>query len=254
MKALQTKIGFLKFLRNIQILNLCHADEFIYWGHLGLGDQISSAKLFEHWSSSKRTVHVPCKSRNIENLSTIFGYLEGVRFHPISDDPKHEKKQVRELAKKLKLPIVNSGRECLTYMQNRFPSEGLNVALMRGAGLRTAGLFSQNFRTHVLSLPQITPPNGNYIFINQTTSKGVVDIPSVDEPSENRGEIVYPNPESRLYEHASLIDNAQELQSVGSAFMCLALVLGARPPIKKHFLRYPLLTDDPDCSWKAGNP
>ena len=82
--------GALIYSRNLWIIKFRARKQFIFWGHLGLGDQICSAKLLEHWSDLGCEVHVPCKRRNLDNLEQMFAYLEGVSFHPISDNPDQE--------------------------------------------------------------------------------------------------------------------------------------------------------------------
>ena len=153
-------------MRNIYQLYISGRSSFVFWGHLGLGDQICTAKLLEHWAAAGVEVHVPCKSKNLDNLRALFSYLKGVHFHPISDDPRDEHDEVRGLAKKLGLPVIDSGRHCLAFIQEKHPRDGLNVCLMTGAGFRTKGLYSSRFRNHVLSLPQISPPESPYIFFS----------------------------------------------------------------------------------------
>jgi hypothetical protein len=241
-------MGFFRYLSNLRVLFLQRARSFVYWGHLGLGDQICSAKLLEHWSLAGRFVHVPCKSRDYKNLKVVFSYLDNVRFHPISDSPKKEKSEVRSLAKKLGLPVVSTGRRCLAYTLKRCPDDGLNIALMKGAGFHTLGLSSIEFRKNVLALNQIQPPRGDYAFVNELTSRGSRPIEGVKDLAR-RLDIVYETSGRLLYEHALLIDKAKELHSVGSAFMCLALVIDANPATKKHYLDYQLLSDDPYGTW-----
>jgi len=241
-------MGFFRYVCNLRVLFLQPTRSFVYWGHLGLGDQICSAKLLEHWSRAGKVIHIPCKSKDYENLKAVFSYLDNVKFHPISNIPNKEKSEVRRLRKSLALPLVSTGRQCLAYVLKKYPDDGLNIALMKGAGFHTSGLSSLDFRKNILTLGQIDPPIVDYAFVNVLTSQGSRPIEGLKD-LENRLDIVYETSERLLYEHALLIDNAKELHSVGSAFMCLALVIDASPATKKHYLDHELLSDDPYGTW-----
>ena len=194
-------------------------------------------------------VHVPCKARNLHNLEQIFAYLDAVFFHPISDDVANESNEVNELARELGLDIVNAGRSVLNLVQKLQPKEGLNVALMISAGYKTSGLGSVRFRDNILKLPQIVPPLNKFIFLNKKSSLGVSKIPEI-QYVDNEMLVLEEKPEKPIYEHAALIDQATELHSIGSAFMCLALVMESRAPVKIILSDIELLTDDPEKTWK----
>jgi hypothetical protein len=234
------------YLRNLWIVKLRPKEGFIFWGHLGLGDQICAAKLLEHWNDLGYEVQVPCRKGNLNNLNQMFSYLENVFFHAISDDPEREALEVEELALQLDLKVVNAGREAHTFIKTLYPREGLNVALMICAGFKTTGLATDRFRRHVLLLPQIKPPSIPYIFLNRMTSEGLFEI----DIAQNDRLVVEENKERTLFEHAQILDNASELHSIGSAFMCLSMVIGSKSPVKKFYRDDELLSDDPEKNWE----
>jgi hypothetical protein len=122
---------------------------------------------------------------------------------------------------------------------------------MKGAGFKTKGLYSAQFRRHVLSLPQISPPSEPYIFFHEKTSAEISELPKVAKQSQGLLSTTE-SPSHKLFEHAKLLDHAEQLHSVGSAFMCFALVMGSKAKVKTIWKRISLKSDDPNGEWGTG--
>lgn len=251
-RVLSRFLGFLHLQKNKHVLS--SSRPIVLWTHLGLGDQISMAKLFEELEHQGFELHIPCKERNLNNLSQMFSYLRCVIWHPISNNPKLEKSEVLRLASSLSVPVVDLGRFVLEYLRWIRPDKGLNTLMMLSGGLDTKGLFSARFRQWVLSLDQITPPQEDYLFENWEASQRVWQRPAF--LSKEFAGLMSVSPESRypLFQYALILDSAKLIAVPGSAFMCLAMVIGARSPQKVFVSDVKLLTDDPDSLWQNRIP
>jgi hypothetical protein len=224
--------------------------EFLFWGHLGLGDQICYAKLYESWHDFGYSVRVPCHRRYLETLRVMYSYLPNILFYPInSEDYLSENILVRELKNELALPLIMSGHGTLQIMQNLFPKDGCQTNLLRTAGLKVENLFSTRFRNHLLEINTLLPsPSIEFAFLNRRHSRGLVNLPAM--PTWDTSMFVIEEKDGiELYRYAKIINEAHELRSCGSAFFCLAVVMGSRATSKFYFGHNDLKSDNPDDEW-----
>ena len=245
--------GIFLYFRNHWIINVQRKREFIFWGHLGLGDQICYATLYEYWADSSHTIHIPCKESYFTTLKQIYSYIPNLVFHPISNSSLKERREVEKIRKSKNLPLIVSGHETMQVMRMLFPKDGGQKSLIRTAGLRVKTLYSYRFRKHVLVLPQVNPPPHPYAFVNCRTSQGSIMLP-VKAPWNKHLPIVEECAETPVYSYAELLDNAHEIRSVGSVFMCLAIVMGAKAPSKYFISKRDLKNDVPINGWKIVSP
>lgn len=235
------------FLHEAALGAISKRESFIFWGHLGLGDQISMAILYEKWQEIGFTVYVPCKSRNWPNLVAMFKYLPNIYWVPIDDNPRKEASEVRRISKIYGLTVLNAGRLVFDAVRLRNPNLTVNSSLLLAAGLEAKNVYSERFRVNVLELPQIQPPPQEFAFENWLTSMGsfrpqrfnVDDLP-IEFPDQNRP----------IYEHALLIERATRLTFPGSAFMCLALVMGSSAKRKIQVVPKRLTNVVPEIGWE----
>lgn len=248
LETIEDARGLHLYLRNLWILKVKKPNQIIFHGHLGLGDQICYARLYEYWSDLGITVHVPCKDMYLINTIPLFRYLPNLIFHEIPSSQFLEKTYVRKLKRDLQFPLIVSGHETLRIMSKLFPKDGAQTNLIRTAGLVVEGLYSQRFRENALSLPQISPPDTEYAFLNLRSSAGKSESPK-SLLWDDRLPVIEEDGVAWLYSYAKIIDEACELRSAGSAFMCLAIVLGARSKYKFFISNRLLLTDDINNEW-----
>jgi len=243
-------LGLRFYLRNLIYLKLLGRKEFLFWGHLGLGDQICYAKLYETWSDLEYRVHVPCHKRYLETLRVLYAYLPNIFFYPIDvEEYLSEKVLVRELKNELDLPLIISGHRTLHIMQFLFPEDGCQTNLIRTAGLKVKNLFSTRFRNHLLAMNTLLPtPDIEFAFLNRRYSGGVVNLPAMP-PWDASIFVIEERSGFELYRYAKIIDEACELRSCGSAFFCLAVVMGSRATSKFYFGDNDLKSDNPDGEW-----
>jgi hypothetical protein len=234
--------------RNFFFSRVRRSCEFIFWGHLGLGDQIMCARLLEHWSQRSHIVHIPCKSRNFDVLSEMYSYLRHIVFHPIPDDPNLELQSIERLGVQLNLPTLMAGRHVLDLVQRLFPSDGLNTNLNRTAGFKIDSFFSPRFRANVLTKAQLQTPPHPYAFVNRRNSLMTMELP-MSGPWDSSLVIVEEREAVPIYSYAQTIISANELRSVGSSFMCLAMVIGSNAKSRFFISKTNLMTDDPKNEW-----
>ncbi len=251
-RVLSRLLGFLQLQRNKQALR--SSKTIVLWTHSGLGDQISMAKLFEELEYQGYTLHIPCKRRNLDNLTQMFSYLNHIIWHPISNDTDLEKSEVLRVAATNSLPVVDLGRFALEYLRWRRPDKGLNTLMMLAGGLDTKGLFSARFRQWVLTLDQLIPPQGDYLFENWEESRKAWQRPTFLSTEFADLRAISPESKYPLFQYALILDSAKLIAVPGSAFMCLAMVIGARAPQKVFVSDAKLLTDDPDLLWQNRSP
>jgi hypothetical protein len=122
--------------------------------------------------------------------------------------------------------------------------------MMLAAGLDTEGLFSVRFRNHVLGLNQIEPPPTEFLFENWEHSRGISKRPPFLDAVNSKLHSVAPNKGTPLYQFARILDLAKVIALPGSAFMCLAMVIGSNAEEKIFVSNTRLLTDDPVAEWR----
>lgn len=244
--------GIYLYLKNIWTLKVRKPNQIMFYGHLGMGDQICYAKLYEKWSDQGKVIHVPCKESYFPNLSSMFQYIPNLIFHRIPSESSHEKLAVKVLQDKLRIPLVVSGHETLQIMRMIHPRDGGQSSLIRTAGLVVNDLYSPSFRANILTLPQKRVPEYDYAFLNLRNSKGRFELP-MSPPWNKSLPVIEEDGVSPLYAYAKIIDEAREIRSIGSSFMCMAIVMGSRAPSKFFINNIGLNNDDPLNEWVSVN-
>lgn len=239
-----------EYLHNYRLMQQSRKPVII-WYHLGLGDQVLMARVLETWSQSHVKIHVPAKKRNIDSLRQLYSYLSNVIWHEISDDPNRESEDVHALAASLQLPTVNAGQAKLLMLRRIFPELGLNQLLALSANVLVNDLSSARMRAAVLGSEGIERLDYAFVDWRPGTSRAI-DERNLTE-IRNRGlEIVVNDVNSPFTAIAPILAQAQELHLVGSAPLCLAMVLGIQPK-SAFFYRLDnaegLRGDDPSGIW-----
>jgi hypothetical protein len=177
----------------------------------------------------------------------MFGYLENLRFHGIPKDSA-DVKFAKASSAELGLPLLVLGRRALDYMNFVDHRFGIQTQLTRSVGLEIDSLHSPRFRQHVLSLPQLPVPSKPYAFMNLKSSMATIEFPK-HLGKTALAERILEDPQSPIYSHGRLLLEASQHWSIGSAFMCLSLVMGSSPSKKFYFGNVPLGQDDPQGDW-----
>jgi hypothetical protein len=244
-----------KIEQNLAALN---SASVVLWGHLGFGDQISLAISIELWSHRVDRVIVPVKSRNLDEISKIFGYLPNVRLIGLtSDDPLAEEAEVQRIAADNSCKIIDGGRDLFYSIRNSFPEMGINRALALASTTNPESLTSNLLSQHMLTLSQLSAPRQPYAFIDHQPGVRGREIPqSLLLTVKDRGlEVIFNSMEFPLSQHALLIQSAAELHMITSAPLCLALASGSSAVIK---VAYPIsselvLCNDYGSLWQEVN-
>ncbi len=239
-------LGYLAISRNKKILG-GNQLELGVLGHPGLGDQITMATFYESLCDTRAKVHSFVRPGALKQLEVMFGYLDNLQFHEIPKGVSDVSFAKADSAK-LGFPILVLGRRSLDYMNVVDPREGIQTQLIRSAGFEIESLHSPRLRQHLLTLPQLPTPPGQYAFFNLKSSISSIDFPEFLEPLALK-ERVFEDPNSPIYAHTEILLNAAQHWSIGSAFMCLSLVLGPSPAKKFYLGASKLGQDDPESQW-----
>lgn len=247
LNLLRAGLGYLALKRNSAALRSVGSGICII-GHRGLGDQITLARLYEHLCDTRSQVHTFVDTKSFEQIQPMFRYLENLYFHKLPPG-QPDVKYARDFSAKVKLPLIVVGRRSLDYLNFFEQEDGMQTRIIRTAGLEVGSLHSSRFRDYVRTLPQLPVSAKPYAFLNLKSSVMTFDFPpELDRQAlPNR---IFEAPDEPIYSHVDLLLNADEHWSIGSAFMCLSLVLGPTPS-KKYYIygRYPLGKDDPLGEW-----
>lgn len=222
------------FEANVRCLD---ASRVVLWGHLGLGDQISTFSAVQTWAARGHEVILPCKSKNAEMLSSIYGGLSGVRLHALgADDSRSEREQICQLSRNTRSVTMEAGHALLPLLLWLFPEMGLNGVLALAAFSDPSQLQSPELRRRISLLPQIDPPAEEFAFVDHHpgTSREVPQL--VLRSIQERGLLTVPNPRDvTMWSTLGLLDSAAEIHLVSSAPLCLALAANARSPLRIRY-------------------
>ena len=214
----------------------CRKQGIIFWGHLGLGDQISAARAIEKFVDSGFDVIIPTKSKNLDFVSSTYGKWERVIVAEISNDAGLEASEILRLKSQYNFRIVVAGHSFLGLIDRSHEDICLNEKLNFWAGMGSGQLVSDKMRESLSLLDQFPVPQEPYAFIDHHPGTHR-EIPSkILEGLKSRGLVVVSNPRnSPLSSLMNLMDNADELHLVASAPLCLALTVDAKSKLKYYY-------------------
>lgn len=218
-------------------LNLrCNKNGIIFWGHLGLGDQISAARAIEMFVDQGLVVVIPTKTKNMEFISSIYGKWNCVIVAEISNNAAHEVSEILRLKTKYNFRIVVAGHSFLKFLEKNYQDLCLNEKLNFFAGLELGQLISIKMRESLAVLDQFPVPKQPYAFLDHHPGTDR-EIPlKIIDHLKSRGLEVIANPRNvPLSNLLNLLDNASELHLVASAPLCLALTVNAKSKLKYYY-------------------
>jgi hypothetical protein len=239
-------------------LDAANFDAVVLWGHLGLGDQICSARSIELWSQRVDLLIIPVKMRNLIAVTNFFGYLTNIAVLPMeSDEPSDEHFEVHKIALQYSAAVVDAGRGLYSTLRRIFPEYGINRALAMSAVTNPTVLSSIMLGNHLADTRQTAPPKHPYAFIDHHPGIQGREIPrTILEGLEKKGLVlVYNSLGAPLSEHLLLMRYATELHMVSSAPLCLALTAGtsATTRVAYRSQSQALLLQDYGSDWSEVN-
>jgi hypothetical protein len=225
--------AFQSIERNIE---LREQGRVLLWTHLGLGDQISAARIVESYLASGTEVIWPVKTRNIDFMKIAYGRLPGLELIEVPDFNKHEWSLVRRISKANRVKIVVAGHSLLRPLSEAFPELPLNSLFNLSVGIHPMDLVSPDLRERLGTSQQAPIPSVPFAFVDHHPGTPR-EIPlEVLSGVSSRGLLIFNNPRFlNLTKVVSLMDAADELHLVASAPLCLALTIGARAKVKVHY-------------------
>ena len=201
----------------------------IFWGHLGLGDQISNAVIIETLLEKHEFVVLPTKQRNIPFIEATFGKWNGILVVPIKDTPKNESIEILKIKLKFMFPIQIIGHHLLTFADKLLGEVSLNEKFNHLAGIPREKLVSERLRESCLAWPQEKIPPKPYAFIDHHPNTSREISSDYIYNIKNRGlEVILNNTDMPLFALIDILDKASELHLVASAPLCLALTSGVK--------------------------
>jgi hypothetical protein len=208
----------------------------IFWGHLGLGDQISNAVIIEALLEKHKFVVLPTKQRNVPFIEATFGKWNGILVAPIIDNPKYETIEILKIKLKFMFPVQIIGHHLLALADKLLGDVNLNEKFNYLAGIPREKLVSERLRESCLAWPQEEIPLKPYAFIDHhpNTSREI----SFDYicAIENRGlDVILNCTNVPLFALVDVLDKASEVHLVASAPLCLALTTGAKCERKYYY-------------------
>ncbi len=225
----------------------------IYFGHLGLGDQISAALAIEAWASRVPSLMVPVKPRNLRNVEQFLAYIPNVEVVSLpSDNPAEEVIRVQQMAARSGAGLIQAGRSTYGCIAHAFPEYGINRRLLLCGLVSRSSAVSARFRSHVLSLSEFTSPlEEEYVFVDHHpgTEREIPMQQLSSWPDSSR--VMNPS-EVPLYSLATVMEHAAELHLVSSAPLCLALTadLGQGRRVRYRVGNHAPLRLDYPLSWE----
>ena len=208
----------------------------IFWGHLGLGDQISAARAIEMFIDKGLVVVIPTFKKNLDFISSTYGAWDRVVVAEISNNAQFETAEVLRLKKEYGFRIVVAGHSFLGLVDRIHGGICLNEKLNFCAGLGPGELVSTRMRESLSLLDQLPVPQNPYAFIDHHPGTDRELPYQVLDGLKSRGLEVINNPRNvPLSSLLNLIDGADELHFVASAPLCLALTVDAKPKLKYYY-------------------
>lgn len=220
--------------------------------HMGLGDQVSMARVVEAWADRSDAVYLPVKSRNFELLSKLFAYVPNLFLVEVEAASRPEEiKIVSEFANRNRLKLIH--KASYTDLSRSFPELGVNGRLAMMIGGNPKDLVSERLASHLKQSFAGTIPQGNYAFIDHHPgSRREIPPKDLNAISRRGLQLVAHDSTTSFLDLYETMKNASELHLVSSAPLCLALTCIV-PEANRHF-RYrpfdeaPLLLDY-DLGW-----
>ena len=220
--------------------------------HMGLGDQVSMARVVEAWADRCDAVFMPVKTRNFRVLSKLFAYVPNLVLVEVEASARLEEiKIASKFANRNGLELIH--RASYKDLSRSFPELGVNGRLALMIGGNPKNLMSERLTSHLEQSFTGTIPEGNYAFIDHHPgSRREIPPKELDAISERGLQLVVHDPHTSFLDLHVKMKNASELHLVSSAPLCLALTCIA-PEANRHF-RYrpfdeaPLLLDY-DLGW-----
>jgi hypothetical protein len=217
-------------------MDLRGANRVVLWTHLGLGDQISAARILESYLDSGTQVFWPVKKRNLSFMNSAFGSLEGLELIEIDDSPEYERSVVKGISKSSRAKIVMAGHRVLNPLRQSFPHLPFNSLFNISVGMSPSDLVAPNLRVRLSSQEQCLVPGVPFAFVDHHPGTPREIPAGVLASIESRGLLVVHNPRgTELSGIMPLLDEAEELHLVGSAPLCLALTIDARAKSRTHY-------------------
>jgi hypothetical protein len=215
------------------------------------------ARVYEFWTNRGVKLVVPSKIQNIEKLRISFSYLPNLEFVEISNDPILESDEVHKMSKVLKLRVLNSGHRRYLVFQKIFPFMGLNQHLALGAFVYLSDFKSSRFRNHYFNREDFPNFPKKFMFIDRKVgtereiAREVIEANSKENLDVIENEIGIPFHQLGFY-----MELAEELHLVGSAPLCLALVLGTKTKLNLHYVSHEseqMKGDSSNGDWQTFN-
>ena len=217
-------------------IDLRGANRVVLWTHLGLGDQISAARIVKSYLDSGAEVFWPVKKRNIRFMGAAFGTLEGLELIEIADSPEHEWSEVKRISVASRAKIATAGHRVLDPLRHAFPQLPLNSLFNLSVGMSPTDLIAPDLRVRLNAGEQYLSPGVPFAFVDHHpgTPREIPD--SILSSIESRGLMVVHNPRgTELSTIMPLLDDAEEIHMVASAPLCLALTIDANAKSRTHY-------------------
>jgi hypothetical protein len=217
-------------------IDLRGANRVVLWTHLGLGDQISAARIVKSYLDAGTQVFWPVKKKNISFMSSAFGSLDGIELIEINDSPEQESSEVKEIAVSRKAKIVMAGHRVLNPLRQAFPHLPLNSLFNLSVGISPADLIAPDLRARLSLGEQYLSPDVPFAFVDHHPGTHREIPESILTSIESRGLVIVNNPTGTpLSKIMPLLDDAEELHLVGSAPLCLALTIDSKAKLRTHY-------------------
>jgi len=217
-------------------IDLRGANRVVLWTHLGLGDQISAARILESYLDSGTQVFWPVKKRNLSFMKAAFGSLEGLELVEIEDSPESMRSTVKGISISSRAKIVIAGHHTLNPLRQSFPNLPFNSLFNLSVGMSPGDLVAPNLRFRLSSQEQSVSPSVPFAFVDHHPGTPREIPASALASIESKGLLVVHNPRAtELSSIVPLLDDAEELHLVASAPLCLALAIDSKAKSRTHY-------------------
>ena len=190
--------------------------EFILYHHLGLGDHIICAGLVNYLSKNYKTIHLPVKRRNLQNVNFLYENNPSVSTFivDIEDD------DILKYSKKVDLKILKIGFRKRGKPFNSGFYKQINLPYdisFNNFGYKRDIPKEINLYKHLSSEHNV---NANYGLVHAESSLGDADL-----KIRNDIPVIYIKKETDIYNniflYMKLIEEAQEIHCIDSSFLHL---------------------------------
>lgn len=196
--------------------------------HLGLGDHLITNGLIRYFTIRKRKVFLFVKHQNVRNVEFMYSDIQNLVIIPVNDD-----NEVR-LHTKYALRI---GHENLLKMMKQYDcswDESFYLQLGLKFQLRW-DLFHvpRDFYAENVLYQKLNPDNRKFVLIHNIDSQGVDRINYSFVKSELL--IIFVTYSNTIFDYCSLIENAEEIHCIDSAFIHLVDSIENRAKLFFHY-------------------